>query len=149
MNLQFRPALREDVPGIIALLREDRLGQARETLSMDDYLAAFDDMAGDPNNQTIVGWREDGLVATYQFTVIPGLSLRAARRAQIEGVRVTERLRSHGIGRAMFADVERRALAANCALIQLTMNQSRTDSAQFYTALGFTPSHIGYKRDLS
>jgi len=49
----------------------------------------------------------------------------------------------------MFADAETRARAAGCTLMQLTMNKSRTDTARFYQRLGFTPSHIGYKRDLN
>jgi len=148
MSVRFRPARRADVPAVIELLREDRLGRARETLPMDDYLAAFDDMADEGNNLTIVGALDGAIVATYQITFISGLSLRTARRAQVEGVRVAAALRGQGIGRAMFMDVEARARAAGCDLVQLTMNQSRTDSAEFYAALGFTPSHIGYKRDL-
>lgn len=49
----------------------------------------------------------------------------------------------------MIADAEARARAAACTLMQLTMNKSRTDTARFYQRLGFTPSHIGYKRDLT
>jgi len=147
--VRFRQARREDVPAIITLLRQDRLGKARETLPMDSYLIAFDEMSADANNQTIVGVAGDAIVATYQITFISGLSLRAARRAQVEGVRVAVECRGQGIGRAMFADAEARARAVGCHLIQLTMNHSRTESARFYTALGFTPSHIGYKRDLT
>jgi len=44
---------------------------------------------------------------------------------------------------------ETRVREAGCSLLQLTMNKTRTDSARFYQRLGFTPSHIGYKRVLS
>jgi ribosomal protein S18 acetylase RimI-like enzyme len=74
--------------------------------------------------------------------------LRAARRAQIESVRVATDSRSQGIGEAMFADAEARARAAGCALMQLTMNASRTEARRFYERIGFTPSHVGFKRDL-
>ena len=87
-------------------------------------------------------------MATYQLSFISGLSLQAARRAQIETVRVARDLRGQRIGEAMIADAETRARAAGCALMQLTMNKGRTDTARFYQRLGFTPSHIGYKRDL-
>jgi GNAT superfamily N-acetyltransferase len=49
----------------------------------------------------------------------------------------------------MFADAEARARAAGCRLMQLTMNATRTDARRFYERLGFTASHIGFKRDLS
>jgi len=83
------------------------------------------------------------------MTFISGLSLKAARRAQIESVRVASHMRGQKLGEAMIADAENRARTAGCSLIQLTMNKSRTDTARFYQRLGFTPSHIGYKRDLT
>ena len=58
-------------------------------------------------------------------------------------------LRGQGVGQAMLKDAEARSLAAGCTLMQLTMNESRTATHRFYTAAGFTPSHIGFKRDLS
>ncbi len=147
---RFRPAERGDVPAVVALLRDDALGAGREADDMARYLAAFDAMQAEGANTLIVGEDAEGrIVATYQLTFISGLSLRAARRAQVESVRVASDLRGHGIGAAMFADADARARAAGCSLMQLTMNKSRTDSARFYQRLGFTPSHIGYKRDLS
>ncbi|UXX84465.1 GNAT family N-acetyltransferase [Roseovarius pelagicus] len=147
--IRFRPATRTDVPAVIALLVDDDLGKAREQGDMSVYLAAFDAMQSEGGNHLIVG--EDGtgrILATYQITFISGLSLRAARRAQIESVRVASDLRGQGVGRQMFADAEARAREAECSLMQLTMNQSRTESNQFYHALGFIPSHTGFKRTL-
>ena len=149
MNVAFRHAREADVPAILALLTDDFLGTAREGAGLDHYLDAFRNMVAEGNNHLIVGTIEDDVVATFQITFISGLSLRAARRAQIESVRVASHLRGQNIGTAMIADAETRARAAGCALIQLTMNKSRTDTARFYQRLGFTPSHIGYKRDLT
>ncbi|HHB81153.1 MAG TPA: GNAT family N-acetyltransferase, partial [Aliiroseovarius sp.] len=50
--------------------------------------------------------------------------------------------------RAMFDEVMVRARAAGCGLVQLTMNASRSDARRFYEGLGFTPSHIGFKKYL-
>ena len=148
MTILFREAQRADVPMIVALLVDDQLGGTRENDSMDMYLAAFDRLHHEHGNTLIVGEADGRIVATYQLTVITGLSLRAARRAQIESVRVASDLRGQGIGALMFADAEARARDAGCSLIQLTMNKDRTDTARFYQRLGFTPSHIGYKREL-
>jgi len=149
MKVSFRLATPRDVPAILDLLTDDRLGAAREGTDIEPYLQAFARMQVEAANHLIVGEGEGRIVATCQVTYISGLSLRAARRAQVESVRVASDLRGHGIGRLMMDEVERRARAAGCALIQLTMNKSRTGSDQFYQRLGFTPSHIGYKRDLS
>ena len=148
MTILFREAGRADVPAIVALLADDKLGATRENDSMGLCLAAFDRLHQEHGNTLIVGEADGRIVATYQLTVITGLSLRAARRAQIESVRVASDLRGQGIGALMFADAEARARDAGCSLIQLTMNKDRTDTARFYQRLGFTPSHIGYKREL-
>lgn len=149
MRLTFRDARRTDVAAVVALLADDQLGQAREQSDLSIYLAAFDAMQAEGNNRLIVGVGDaDTVVATYQLTFISGLSLLAARRAQVESVRIASPLRGHGLGHQMFSDVEARARAAGCALIQLTMNQTRTDSRRFYESLGFTASHFGFKRAL-
>lgn len=145
----FRPARRSDVAAVVALLRDDSLGQTREGDDLAPYLTAYDSMVAEAGNTLIVGEVEGRIVATYQLTLITGLSLRAARRAQIESVRVASDLRGQGLGRKMFADAEARARAAGCTLMQLTMNASRTESAAFYASLGFVASHVGYKRTLS
>ncbi|MCR8722822.1 GNAT family N-acetyltransferase [Frigidibacter sp. ROC022] len=149
MTLRFRDARRADVPAVVALLRDDALGAGRETAGPETYLAAFDEMAADPRNRLVVGEDATGrIVATFQFTVIAGLSLRAARRAQIESVRVAADLRGHGIGAALMAEAEARARAAGCSLLQLTSNASRGRAQAFYEQAGMVPSHIGYKKPL-
>lgn len=42
MTLLFRPAKRIEVPEIVALLRDDILGQGREGDSLAPYFQAFD-----------------------------------------------------------------------------------------------------------
>ncbi len=146
--ITFREATREDVPAVVTMLRDDALGAGRETASDAEYAAAFDRMQTEAANHMIVGERDGCIVATYQITFISGLSLRAARRAQIESVRVASDLRGQRIGAALFADAEARAHAAGCSLIQLTTNATRDRARAFYERLGFTASHVGYKRDL-
>ncbi len=142
----FRKAVRADVPAVVGLLTDDVLGAGRERAALSPYLAAFDAMQSEAGNQLIVGERAGRVVACYQITFISGLSLLASRRAQIEAVRVASDLRGQGIGQALFADAERRAAAAGCALMQLTTNRARQEAQGFYDRLGFTASHIGYKR---
>ncbi len=149
MTVTFRVAQASDVVAVLALLRDDVLGATREGQGMDVYLSAFERMRQEDNNDLIVGESDGRIVATYQLTFISGLSLGASRRAQIESVRVVGDLRGHGIGEAMIADAEARSRAAGCTLMQLTMNKSRTQTDRFYQRLGFTPSHIGYKRELT
>jgi len=146
--IAFRDARRDEVPAILALLRDDMLGQTREGDGLAPYLAAWDAMQAEAANHLIVGLLDGRVVACYQITFISGLSLTAARRAQIEGIRVRPDLRGQGIGAALIGDAESRARAAGCRLLQFTTNRSRADAHRFYDRLGFTPSHIGYKKSL-
>lgn len=89
----WREATRADVPAVVALLADDVLGQGRESADLAPYLAAFDAMQDEGGNRLIVAEQDGRVVACYQLTLISGLSLTAARRAQVEGVRVAGDLR--------------------------------------------------------
>ncbi len=144
----WREAVAADVPAVVALLRDDVLGQGRELADAARYEAAFRAMEAEGANHLVVGESAGQVVACYQITFITGLSLSASRRAQIESLRVSSELRGQGIGAVMIADAEARARAAGCSLMQFTSNQSRSAAHRFYERLGFTPSHIGYKKTL-
>lgn len=144
----WREASPADIPAVLALLRDDMLGRGRETSDPQAALAAFAAMRAEGNNHLIVAEESGAIAACYQITFISGLSLSASRRAQVEGVRVRADLRGRGLGGLLMADAEARARAAGCALLQLTTNRTRTDAHRFYERLGFTASHIGYKKPL-
>lgn len=144
----FRPAQAADVAAVVALLGDDMLGRGREGSALAPYLAAFRAMQAEGANHLIVGTIGAYVIACYQITFISGLSLSATRRAQIEGVRVARDLRGQGVGAALIGDAEARARAAGCTLIQFTTNKVRTEAHRFYDRLGFTASHIGYKKYL-
>lgn len=146
--IRFRAAGAADIGAVVALLADDVLGSGREVGDLAPYRDAFRRMQTEDGNLLIVGVAGDRVVATYQITFISGLSLRAARRAQIESVRVATDLRGQGIGAALMADAETRARAAGCSLLQLTTNRSRSRAQAFYQSLGFQPSHVGMKKPL-
>lgn len=144
----FRNARRADVAAIVDMLADDPLGQGREGADLTAYLAAFDAITANPMHHLIVGEIEGRIIATCQVTILAGLSRQGAKRALIEAVRVQADLRSQGIGAALMAECEARARAAGASVLQLTTDTSRTRAHAFYDRLGFTPSHIGYKKPL-
>lgn len=148
MNVVFRKARREDVPAVVAMLRDDGLGAGRETGTEQEYFDAFDRMEAEGGNSIWVGEADGRLVATFQLTFISGLSHRAARRAQIESVRVLGELRGQGIGALLMAEAERLSRDAGCSMIQLTTHRTRSRAHAFYDGLGYEPSHVGYKKKL-
>ncbi|HEX5543106.1 MAG TPA: GNAT family N-acetyltransferase [Micromonospora sp.] len=147
----FRPARKDDVPAIVALLADDGLGKGREVVGEEvdtAYWRAFEAMANDPNNVQIVVESDGEVVGTLQLTFIPSLSRRGGLRAQIEGVRVRSDQRGAGLGRQMFVWAIDQARDRGCNLVQLTTDKRRVDARRFYESLGFEASHEGMKLPL-
>ncbi|WP_239162323.1 GNAT family N-acetyltransferase [Acrocarpospora phusangensis] len=143
----FRPARREDVPAIVALLNDDAVARSRGIGHGigPELWTAFAAIDADPNNELFVAELDGELVGTWQLTFIPGLSRNGGERAQIEAVRVAESHRNQGIGRAMVTWSVERAKARGCKLVQLTTDKRRADAHRFYASLGFTATHEGFK----
>jgi GNAT superfamily N-acetyltransferase len=148
MAVSFRLARRTDVAAIVALLADDPLGQGREGAELAPYLQAFDEIAANPMHQLIVGESAGEIIATCQLTLLAGLSRQGAKRMLIEAVRVKAALRGQRIGEALMAEAESRARAAGAQVLQLTTDKSRLRAHAFYDRLGYTPSHLGYKKAL-
>jgi ribosomal protein S18 acetylase RimI-like enzyme len=149
--LHCRPAERNDLEAIIALLADDRLGQSRNPLYAEaraDYDAAFEEMFGNPDNAVIVAHTQRRVVGCYQLTFIRGLSHNGGLRAQIESVRVASDLRGKGLGTALMQDAITRARGRGAHLVQLATDTRRPQTRAFYERLGFTASHHGMKLPL-
>ncbi|QKC89637.1 GNAT family N-acetyltransferase [Mesorhizobium sp. NZP2234] len=147
----FRKAQASDLPAIIAMLADDPLGAAREDASLPlapGYVDAFNAIDADPNQLLAVAVDGAEVIGTLQITFLAGLSRKGAWRGQIEAVRITGHRRSGGIGRRMFEWAIDRCRARGCGLVQLTTDKGRADAHRFYESLGFTGSHIGYKKSL-
>ncbi|RAK21533.1 acetyltransferase (GNAT) family protein [Salipiger aestuarii] len=86
------------------------------------------------------------VVGTLQLTLTPGLSRKGALRGTIEAVRVHATCRSRGLGARLIDWATDEASRRGCVLMQLTTDASRNAAHRFYDRLGFTPSHIGYKK---
>ena len=150
-DVSFRCAERTDVPLIVRLLADDPLGAKREryvTPLPASYLAAFEAIDRDPNNEVVVACRAGAVVGVLQITFIPGLTYQGGWRALIEGVRVDAGARSSGLGKAMIEWAVQRARERECHLVQLTTDKSRPEAKKFYEALGFVASHDGMKLHL-
>ncbi|NNH71524.1 GNAT family N-acetyltransferase [Nocardia uniformis] len=148
-GIEIRPVTVRDLPAVVALLADDRLGAKRE--SPDDltpYLAALERLSADSNQCAVVAVRDGAVVGTLQLTVIPGLSRRGATRSIIEGVRVHSAERNAGLGAELIQWAIEESRQQGCTLVQVTSDASRTDAHRFYKRLGFTPSHLGFKLHL-
>lgn len=148
-DLQIRPAVRDDIPAIVAMLADDPLGARRETPDdLEPYNTAFERLASDPNQHQTVAVRGDRVVGVLQLTIIPGLSHRGTTRSIVEGVRVHSDERGSGLGTVLMEWAIAESRRQGCGLIQLTSDATRTDAHRFYKRLGFEASHVGFKMSI-
>ena len=151
-ELELRSAEEADLPTIVALLVDDPLGARREDASEElasDYRTAFQAIAAADNQDLLVADIEGYVVEVLQLSFIPHLTYKGGWRAQIEGVRVAEEVRSRGVGQALFDEAIARAKRKGCHLVQLTTDRRRPEALKFYLRLGFKATHDGLKLHLS
>lgn len=146
---RLRPARRQDLPAIMAMLADDFLGREREGGADEAVAAAFDEIEQDRNSTLWVIEREGRVVGCAQLTCIAGLSQRGMKRGLIEAVRVSAEARGAGLGRWLIGELIGKAREAGCGMVQLTTDKRRTDAHRFYESLGFVASHEGFKLKLT
>ena len=150
-TITFRAARRDDLPAIVALLADDDINGHREAITEPlaaGYIKAFDALEADGNNLLFVVEHDGVVVATAQLTFVPTLVAQGATRAIVEGVRVSSKLRSQGIGEKLIAFCEDVARQRGCNTLQLTTSMARVNAHRFYARIGYEHSHKGFKRAL-
>lgn len=138
--MTFRKATRRDIPFIVQMLADDKLGALREKYAdplPEVYYQAFERIDRDENQELIVVEDDDAqVIGTLQLSHIPYLTYRGSIRTQIEAVRIRSDKRSQGIGEALFRWAIARAKEKGAHMVQLTTDKRRTDAKKFYQKLG-------------
>ena len=147
--MTFRKAQREDVPVIIQMIANDKLGQHREHFADPlpaYYYDAFEKINAEDRQELIVAMNDnDEVIGTLQLTFLQYLTYKGGLRSQIEAVRVREDMRGEGVGHALFEWAINRSKERNVHMIQLTTDKQRPEALRFYEKLGFKNSHEGLK----
>jgi GNAT superfamily N-acetyltransferase len=141
-QLEIRLATLLELDDIVEMIGRDSVVPF-ESRTREEYIAAFEEMTGHPDNALVVAMLGKIVAGTLQLTFIPGL--KSGWRAQVEAVRVREDLRNLQIGSQMMQWVIERARERGCYLLQLTTNLERKDAQRFYGRLGFEATHVGMK----
>jgi GNAT superfamily N-acetyltransferase len=148
----LRRARRDDLPALVALLRDDELSTSVESPESEplppSYAAAFDEIDRDPRQELMVAELDGRVVGSFQLTLLPGLAGQGRPVALVESVHVLSGVRGRGIGIKMMEWAIARAEEKGCRRIQLTSNKRRKDAHRFYERLGFHATHEGFKRSL-
>ena len=149
MEIKFRKALKTDVPTIVQMLANDKLGKLREDYQIplpDKYYQAFQNIDTDDNQYLmVIENAESKVIGTLQLSFIQYLTYQGGIRGQIEAVRIHEDYRGQGIGEEVFRWAIKTAKEKNAHVLQLTTDKKRPDAIRFYEKLGFKPSHEGMK----
>jgi N-acetylglutamate synthase-like GNAT family acetyltransferase len=153
VTITIRDATIEDLPRVVALLAQMSLGAGDHRELPGDplpagYARAFAAIAADPNQRLLVAEQDGAVVGTMTLLLHANLSYQGRSIAQLESVVVDAAMRGRGIGEAMVEHAVAAARAAGAVRLQLTSNAGRKDAHRFYERLGFTASHVGFKRML-
>ena len=150
--MNFRRATINDIPAIVNMLADDKLGRERENLQTplaEAYALAFRKIDKDKNQELMLIENENNqILGTFQLTFIQYLTYQGGKRAQIEAVRIRKDHRGTGLGEKMMQWAIARAKQKGAHVLQLTTDKQRPEALHFYTKLGFMPSHEGMKMHL-
>ena len=145
----FRKATKKDVPFIVQLIADDKIGNLRENYQEplpESYIKAFENINTDSNQELIVIENEaQKIVGTLQLSFMQYLTYQGGIRAQIEAVRIHKDLRGKGLGKQLFEWAINRAKKRKAHVLQLTTDKKRPEALEFYKRLGFVDSHEGMK----
>jgi len=158
--VRIRPACKGDLDAIVQLFADDELHvplsatpsapadrsvASGESILQAGHLAAFEEMANDPNNSVYVAEVGGRVVGTFQLTFIRQLSYGGCLVAQVESVHVHSSQRSVGVGKRMLEWAIAAARERGALRVQLTSNVKRGRAHSFYERLGFHATHKGMK----
>ena len=149
--VKIRTAQRSDVTAIAAMFAQDTLGghgDSADPADLPDYLAAFERIAASPNDTLYVAVLDGEVVGTFQTTRITSLTGKGSTSLTVEAVHTRSDMRGHGIGQTMINHAIEQGRADGARLVQLMSNATRLDAHRFYTRLGFSQSHFGFKMKL-
>ena len=150
--MNFRSASINDLPVIVNMLADDKLGKERERLQTplpEAYVLAFRKIDEDKNQELMLIENEKNeILGTFQLTFIQYLTYQGGKRAQIEAVRIRKDQRGAGLGEKMIQWAIARARQKGAHVLQLTTDKQRPKALHFYAKLGFKPSHEGMKMHL-
>ena len=144
----IRKAKIPDLDQVIHLLYDDGLGRDRESISnkyKQKYLSVFSELLESKYFDIFVMEKNNQIIGFYQIMYLPHVSLKGAKRGQIESVRICSNFRRGGLGTKLMKHAIKVARDKGCSIIQLTSNKKRKEIGKFYKNLGFSPTHDGYK----
>jgi GNAT superfamily N-acetyltransferase len=141
--LHIRPALRSDLPRLLALY--PHLNPADPTPQLDVAERRFDDLRKYDGSAVFVGLREDAIVTSCTLIVIPNLTRGGQSYGLIENVVTHASYRGRGFGKQILHAAVGAAWRADCYKVMLMTGSKEPSTLAFYAAAGFEQSKTGFQ----
>lgn len=133
MEITFKIAGREDIPGIIELCNES----FNETTSLDYAYRIFDETKEDPNQIYVIGIMNEKIIAHLKITIIPTMYEKMNTYAILNHVCVKKECRRHNIATKMLDYATEICKEKNCVCMELWSNNFREAAHACYKNYGF------------
>ncbi len=138
-GLVLRNAMPEDVSLVACFVRAlaDYEKLAHLAIGTDEQFAAL--LFGTPPRAHALIAEWDGAPIGFALWYFAVSTFAARTKLYVEDVFVTPEARNRGIGRAIFADLARRAIAAGSVSMEWSVLDWNAPSIAFYRSIGATP----------
>jgi ribosomal protein S18 acetylase RimI-like enzyme len=135
-----------DIVDIAELLFDDDLGSKRESININEqYLQTFQEIQETKYFEIYVMEENNLLIGCYQIMYLPHFSFQGTKRAQVESIRIKSQYRAQGFGTKLMKHAMKKAKENGCGIFQLTTNKTRDEANMFYSKLGMSSTHNGFK----
>jgi PhnO protein len=104
------------------------------------------------NNDNILYYlaeSHDGVAIGFISCHIQNLLHHAGKVAEIQELFVKQENRGQGIGQALVKCIEQELIALHCISFEVTAQNKRLDTHEFYTKMSFQQSHLKFTKTLS
>jgi GNAT superfamily N-acetyltransferase len=137
--LDIRAAVAADAPTLLSLIRglAEFEQLAHEVVGTEAQLAA-ELTAAQPVVHALIAER-DGCAVGFALYFFSFSTFLARQGLYLEDLYVLPRERSHGVGRALLAELARRATARGCGRMEWSVLDWNADAQRFYRSLGARP----------
>lgn len=140
MDVQFRPATRDDTATLHALTVEG----LDSHLGLTQFASCLESVLDGDSLAVWIAESSRSIAGTYSIAIVPTHGARCAPLALVDDVIVGSTFRGRGIGRLMMQHAMDIARRAGCYKLMLSSNLRRTDAHAFYEALGFEQHGYSY-----
>ena len=119
------------------------------TFNINEFEKIFIHNMKDINILYYIAESHDGVAIGFISCHIQNLLHHAGKVAEIQELFVKKNNRGQGIGQALVKCIEQELIALDCISFEVTAQNKRLDTHEFYTNRGFQQSHLKFTKTLS